>query len=415
MEFTPEERKALLALSPLPPPPKSATNRVAENPLAARLGQFLFFDTRLSSAGDLSCATCHDPAKGWSDGREVAKGKSETTRHTQSVLNAAYQRWLFWDGRADSLWAQAGKPIEDPREMAGSRLRTARVVAQDRALRKAYEKLFGALPAFLAQTEGDGRPRPGDGRPRPGDGRPVPLEPGHPHAVAWAGLAERDREAVDRVYANVGKALDAFQRLVTSRPAPFDTFVAGLRANDAAQIAALGASAQRGARIFAGRGGCTLCHSGPLLSDREFHNIGLGPRSGLPLDAGRLPGIELVRGDPFNGRGRFSDDRGARENEKLDFVAAKPESIGEFRTPSLRDVARSAPYMHDGRFARLKDVVIFYSTLPDLAAVGHREETLKRLRLSGAEVDDLVAFLESLTGEDLPAYLKSQPSSLASP
>jgi cytochrome c peroxidase len=122
-----------------------------------------------------------------------------------------------------------------------------------------------------------------------------------------------------------------------------------------------------------------------------------------------------VRGDPFNGRGRFSDDRAAKENEKLDFVAAKPESIGEFRTPSLRDVARSAPYMHDGRFARLRDVVIFYSMLPDLPAVGHREETLKRLRLSGAEVADLVAFLESLTGEDLPAYLKSQPSSLASP
>ncbi len=401
MVFTPEERKALLALSPLPPPPKSATNRFAENPLAARLGQFLFFDARLSPGGDVSCATCHDPAKGWSDGREVAKGRSETTRHTQTVLNAAYQRWLFWDGRADSLWAQAGKPIEDPREMAGSRLRTARVVAEDRALRKAYEKLFGALPAFLARTEGDARP--------------VPLEPGHPHALAWAALEERDREAVDRVYANVGKTLDAYQRLLTSRPAPFDTFVAGLREGDATKLAALPSSAQRGARIFVGRGGCTLCHSGPLLSDREFHNVGLGPRTGLPLDAGRLPGIELVRGDPFNGRGRFSDDRAARENEKLDFVAAKPESIGEFRTPSLRDVARSAPYMHDGRFARLRDVVIFYSTLPDLPAVGHREETLKRLRLSGAEVADLVAFLESLTGGDLPAGLKSQPSSLASP
>ncbi len=115
--FSEEERARIFQHAARPAPP-DLTNRFSNHPGAAHLGRFLFFDTRFSANGKVSCATCHDPALGFADGRSLAVGLEPLERHTPSLWNTAYQRWFFWDGRRDSLWAQSLDPIEDRREMA---------------------------------------------------------------------------------------------------------------------------------------------------------------------------------------------------------------------------------------------------------------------------------------------------------
>ena len=134
-------------MSPLDAPPLDPTNRVSGDPRAARLGQFLFFDTRLSANGSVACVTCHDPDRGWADGETLARGVHALERHSMSLWNAAYHRWYFWDGRADSLWAQALEPLEHPNEHGTTRLACAHLVHDDDELRAAYEEVFGPLPA----------------------------------------------------------------------------------------------------------------------------------------------------------------------------------------------------------------------------------------------------------------------------
>ena len=152
----------ILAMGELGDPPPDPTNAVADDPRAARLGQFLFFEQRLSGTGTIACATCHEPGRSWTDGREVAEGLGTLTRHTPSLWNVAYNRWFFWDGRADSLWSQALSPLEHPDEHGGSRLQYAHLVHGDPELRAAYERVFGPLPE-LEDTERF-----------PPEGRPVP-------------------------------------------------------------------------------------------------------------------------------------------------------------------------------------------------------------------------------------------------
>lgn len=364
--FDAAQIKRILTHSPLGPPPADPTNAVADDPRAARLGQALFFDKRLSSNGEISCATCHDPLTGFVDGAQVAAGIGLADRNSPTVWNAAYQRWLFWDGRADSLWAQALQPIENPVEMGGERGAVVGVLRGDNDLRGAYEALFGALP------EGD--------------------EPA----------------VIDRAFSNVGKALAAYERLIVSRRAPFDVFVEGLREGAPEKLEALSPPARRGLALFIGKGRCRMCHGGPNLSDGEFHGTGIAPLGGGNLtDPARYAAIEKLLADPFNALGVFSDDREGEAARALETLARGPESWGEFRTPSLRNVALTAPYMHEGQMDTLEDVVHFYSTLEGSAPPGHhQEQVLKPLNLTDEESADLVHFLRSLTDEDIdPALL----------
>ncbi len=367
--FTPAEVRRILQHSPLPAPPRDTSNARADDPAAARLGHFLFFDPRLSGNGHLSCASCHDPERGFADGRALSEGARRGRRHTPALWNVAYNRWFFWDGRADSLWSQALKPMESPDEMAGSRQRVFRLVRDDADLRGAYEAVFGAFP---------------------------PAE---------------DRASVNRVFVAMGKALAAHQRRIVSRGAPFDVFVEGLRAGDPARMAALSGPARRGLKIFVGRGQCRTCHAGPNFTDGEFHDIGVPPGAGLAPDAGRADGVARLHGDEFQAGGSFSDDRqsdAARSTAFLDPIAP----VGQVKTPSLRNVAATAPYMHQGQLATLGDVVRYYSTLEGRMPPGlHDEKILVPLRLDAGETADLIAFLESLTGEALPAELLRRPAS----
>jgi cytochrome c peroxidase len=398
--FTPDELRRVYAHSPLPPARPDPTNAVGDDPAAARLGHYLFFDTRLSATGSVSCATCHDPARFWSDGRPLSRAIGVTRRHAPTLLNTALNRWFFWDGRADSHWSQALKPIEDPDEHGATRLQSAHVLLDDPELRRAYERLFGALPELS------------DGRRFPRAGRPVPHDPEHPHHRAWASMRPEDQEAVNRVFANLGKAIAAFVRRLVSRQTPFDTFVEGLREGNAKKLAALSVSAQRGLKLFIGEAGCRQCHVGPNFTDGEFHSIGLPPLDGSAPDLGRYAGVAAVLADPFNGLGAYSDDPTLAGREELKFLKAKPENFGQFKVPTLRNVGDTAPYMHDGRFASLAEVLEFYSTQAGTLSLGHHQETVLRpLDLSDTEIEDIIAFLESLSGPPPDPSLTRQPPS----
>jgi len=392
--FEPDEQRILLQLSPVPEAPPDPTNAFERDPAAARLGQALFFDARLSRDGSVSCATCHVPEKSWTDGRKLGLGLENLSRHTMTLWNVAANRWFFWDGRKDTLWSQALAPLEDPREHGTSRLAVVRQLAGDPGYRRAYTEVFGALPDLAGL---------------PSDARPVPGEPEHEHQLAWNTLAPERQEAVTRAFVNVGKAIAAFERRIVSRGAPFDRFVEGLRAGDPAGQAALSPSAQRGAQLFIGKANCLFCHDGPNFTDLEFHDnrVPVGEEGG---DPGRKLGIRRLRADPLNSTGRFADDGGATGKKKVGALIDDSHGGKLFKTPTLRNVARTAPYMHEGQFATLAEVVHFYSTLEGASPESGSERLIRVLGLSDAEQADLVAFLESLTDESLPPELHGPPA-----
>jgi len=400
VEFSQKEKAILAEMSPLGPVPPDPTNAVADDPRAARLGQFVFFDPRFSANGRVSCATCHDPALSFTDGKVIGEGMSQGERHTPSLWNVAYNRWFFWDGRADTLWSQATKPFESPSEIGGSRLTMAHSVFRDADLRQAYETVFGALPELTLASR------------FPPEGRPVPDQPDDPQHRAWMSMRPDDQTAVTRVLVNVGKSIAAYQRRLVSRNSAFDRFVDAVGRNDAAGVEDYPLAAQRGLKLFIGEGKCRLCHSGPNLTDREFHDTRLRTPDGAPpRDQGRYAGADKLLHDPFNARGEFSDERTGAAAEKLEFLANGPQNWGLFKTPTLRNAALTAPYMHLGQLATLRDVMDHYSRLPGATDTHHPERILVRLNLTDSQIDDLVAFLESLTDASLDQSLFRKPPS----
>ena len=384
--FTDDERAIIATLTPLSAPRADPTNAVAEQADAAHFGQWLYFDARLSKNGEVSCATCHDPALGFGDGLALSEGLSTTGRHAPSIFNTAYNRWMFWDGRCDSHWCQALGPIEDPDEMGLSRLEVAHLLADDDDLSAAYSSVFNALPDL---SDIDRFPAAG----RPDADISDPLQ------VAWATMSEADQVTINTIFANGGKAIAAYERLILTGPAPVDDYIAVLLDEGEDPAAALiSESAQRGLKTFAGIGNCHFCHAGANFTNNEFHNIGLGPRDWLrPDDTGRYDGLSTLLAAPFNGTGAFSDDPDAAEIV-LNHLTQTPEQLGQFKVPSLRNVASHPPYMHGGHFETLTDVVSFYNELEEEPDWGHREDLMVPLELDDAGVADVVAFLEALTG-----------------
>jgi len=366
VRFDAMETAKIFAHSPLGAPPPDLTNAHADDPAAAQLGRFLFFDKRLSSNGEIACATCHVPERAFADGLPLSRGLGTAKRHAPTLLNVAFQRWFFWDGRADSPWAQVQGPIESPLEMGGDRQRLAKLVREDPELRAAFTGVFGPLPG-----------------------------------------------AADGILAQAGKAIEAYERRLVSADSAFDRFADALRKGDPAAQAAYPEAAKRGLALFVGKANCRLCHAGPLFSDGEFHNIGVPTLDRTPpRDEGRLAGVDEVRRDPFNAAGAFSDDPEGERAVELGRLSKTSDLWGEFRTPTLRNVARTAPYMHQGQFATLRDVLRYYSTLEGTVPAGHHgEQVIRPLHLADGEIDDLIAFLETLDGAEVPAELRSPPAS----
>jgi cytochrome c peroxidase len=327
-EWSDDERAVLRSLA-LPRegwrPPPDPSNRYADRADAAALGARLFRDTRLSANGEVSCATCHDSARGFQDGRPRGRGIGETQRRTMTLVGAAGQTWLFWDGRKDSLWSQALEPLETESEHGLTREQVVRAVARHH--RAEYEVVFGPLR----------------------------------------------RQPVDRVFANVGKAIAAFERTIVPERTRFDRYVDGEDVLSAEEV--------EGLRLFVGEAHCIDCHSGPLLTNGEFHVTGVGRG-----DPGRAAALARLRADEFNCLGAYSD---AEPDEcALRFLPARARR-GAFKPPSLRGVARRAPYMHDGSVATLDEVLRRYDEPP-------RGTELHPLGLDADQLDALAAFLETL-------------------
>jgi cytochrome c peroxidase len=374
------KEKALLrsmSLASLEPLAADPSNKYGDDPRAARLGRELFFDTRLSGNGKVSCASCHVPAQDFQDGKPLASGVGTTTRRTMPVAGTAHSPWQFWDGRADSQWAQALGPLESAAEHGGSRTQYAHVVAE--SYRAEYEDVFGTLPELA------GVPR-----------RAGPVTDSASGA-AWRRIPPVRQAEISRVYANIGKAIAAYERRIEYGPSRFDRYVdAELAGKPHATEDSFTRDEEAGLRLFIGKASCVNCHNGALLTDNHFHNTGVAtPTTALPVDSGRATGVRQALAGEFNCTSRYSDAN-AEDCEELTFAVTEgAELVRAYKTPSLRNVAERAPYMHAGQVASLGEVIAHYSSAPN-APFGHSE--LKPLHLSADERRQIEAFLRTLSG-----------------
>lgn len=412
-------------------------------PPIVQLGWELYYDPRLSGPArfvdsldrdtstnrspglgcsmDVSCATCHDPARAGSDAtsipRHVSTGAGRYDVNSQQTLNVARYSLLYWNGRTDSVWAQAAQVIESSISMNGDRVNTARVIVEHYAAE--YAAVF-----------------------------PDPLPPAADLAVAMDCYKEVTepvlRGAITRVHVNAAKAIAAYEWLLSSDLSRFDRFV-----TEGPGSTFLSPAEQRGLKVFVGRGSCYDCHRTPLLSDGKFHNVGVPqfgesiptvsecvlPPAGLQRTPGCAPepacdctmASKCLPWGAFTGRAKLMGEELKRTSvwsgdaTSVPDLAAAPALKGAWRTPSLRDVALTAPYMHDGLFDTLADVVWHYdqggiSPLDPYGggcdpASGASCTEISPLGLSAQDRTDLVAFLGSLTGQARPARFIMRPPS----
>jgi len=377
--WTPPEVAQLAALRLTSTAVVDPSNRWSSDPAAAALGERLFFDPALSGNGAVSCATCHDPAKHFTDGQPLGTGVGTTARHTPTIVGSQSGPWFFWDGRADSLWSQALGPMEAPTEMGGDRVAIVRYVSQ----------AYGDAWTSVVGDAGDL-----SGLVLPTHARPGATGAAAPAARTWEALTPEVQHRVNTAFASVGKVIAAYEATLVPLDAPFDHYVDAVVAGDMTGGGALTAQQVRGLDLFVGTAACTLCHSGPLFTDRAFHNNGV-PETRPGYDPGRREGGPLVLGSPFNCAGPFSDTDVCPELTYLD--PSFPDFQAAFKTPTLRYVSETAPYQHNGSMATLREVLDFYSELASEPPVGHRELTLRPLHLSNDDKAAIIAFLGSLT------------------
>ncbi|MGN6466717.1 MAG: cytochrome-c peroxidase [Rhizobiaceae bacterium] len=374
--FTDAEKKAIasLALTALPRVPPDPSNRYADDPAAAALGATLFFDIRMSGKGNVSCSTCHQLERQFQDDLPRGHGISDSNRRTMPLSGVAYNTWFFWDGHRDSLWSQAITPMEDAREHGGDRAFYAHFTKREFGER--YERIFGPLPDLSGVPEHAG-----------------PL--GTPaERAAWKALTPAEQDGVNRVFANIGKAIEAFERSFMPTETRFDRFAAALAADKApAKDEAFSELEIEGLKLFIGSANCSTCHNGPRFTDGQFHNTGIPPVASLPPDNGRADGVKLVGADPFNCLGRYSDAK-PEECGELRFMVKSGRGLERaFKTPSLRGVAGRPPYMHAGQIATLEDAVAHYADAPAEPKDGSELHTI---RLTDRGRLALVAFLKTL-------------------
>jgi cytochrome c peroxidase len=412
--ITAVELERLQTLSPaaLPVVPPDPTNRWADDPAAAALGQRLFFDAGFSGrlldgdndgganalgmqgeTGKVACSGCHLPESGFSDTRslrqQVSLGAGWGLRRAPSLLDVGQSRLLMWDGRHDALFNQVFGPLESPVEMNASRLFVAAELFE--RYRHEYEAVFGPMPP-LDDTERFPRltaRQTGCGALDAELRCTTPLRGAPGDGAEHDGMSEIDAALVTEVVVNLGKAMGAYERLLTCGQSRFDAWMAG-------DAGALSRAEQRGAALFVGKGRCVDCHSGPYLSDEKFHNVGVKPELVATVfidanDAGASVGLEAMLADPLNARGAFSDGYDDRHQE------LSADMVGAFRTPRLRCVAMRPSFMHTGHMMTLASVVSFFSRGGERFGYPGTNE-LSKLDLSEREQADLVAFLEALTG-----------------
>ena len=376
-DFSDAEKKTIasLALNTLPSLKPDTTNRFADVPAAAALGSTLFFDLGMSRDGTVSCSTCHKIDRQFQDDLPQAVGVGHTNRRTMPLAGVARDPWFFWDGRRDSLWAQALTPLENPLEQAGNRTAYAHYIKARFGER--YERIFGPLPDFA--------------------GIPLNASPlgNDAERAAWNAMSDAQRDAINRVYANIGKAIAAFERSIEPAQTRFDRFAIDLGAGAKPQgDDAFSPEEILGLKLFIGKANCVTCHNGPRFTDNGFHNTGVPPVTDLPPDRGRVDAVAQVEADPFNCFGAYRDGDVSACGELRFMVKDGPQLIRAYKTPSLRGVATRPPYMHAGQFSSLDEVVAHYAKAAP-SVEGTTE--IHPLQLSDRERAALVAFLKTLS------------------
>jgi len=323
-----------------------------QTPSKIALGRKLYYDPVLSVDNTVACATCHDPARGFTDGRQFARGvgNQEATRNAPTVLNAAFFASLFWDGRSPSLEKQVEDPVQNPKEMGNTLAAVERKLNQNAAYRREFEKVFG----------------------------PGPI-----------------------TFANVARAIASFERTLASGGSPFDRFHYG------GDASALTPAAQRGLQVFLSKnkGNCASCHgidnSYPQFPfPEDSGGVGKKKRFVTAAAIGNEEKLAFFSDGKFHNTGVGADQQGNYKDLGRYLLTHKEQDKGAFKTPSLRNVALTAPYMHDGSMKTLKDVIDFYVRGGNPNP--HQDPLIHPLQLTEQERSDLLEFLQSLTGEVPP-------------
>jgi cytochrome c peroxidase len=362
------ERARILSFGPWPSPnsaldspQRRQVNPLAGHPMAIAFGERLFKDIRLSANHKVSCETCHQAKLGFTDGRVVGVGLELGQRNTLPLFDLAEQRWFGWDGGTDSLWAASIRPMLDPKEMGATASSINKVLMADASYAPFLSSLTDLVPS---------------------------------------GSSTQAKEQKTLVVAAM--SLAAWMDTIESERSPFDRYRDALLQGTRSE--GFSTQAERGLSIFIGKGNCWLCHGGARFSHGEFHDIGRPfmvqpkqPGAALEVDPGRYRGIERVKRDPFNLLGRWSPDSNSSRAQLVDQTLLQHRNWGEWKIPSLRNLKQTAPYMHDGSLATLREVVLHYSELNEERLHADGEALLKPLRLTAQEVKDLVSFLESLS------------------
>ncbi len=369
------------SLHPLPDDPSNAYDTDTQ---AIAFGKKLFADSRLSANGKVSCATCHIPDKTFTDNLPVAHGMDDTTRRSMPLAGMAYSPWLFWDGRTDSLWAQALGPIESPVEHGISRTKCVIIISNH--YQQEYEQIFGPIPELDKTYKETARPAP--------DNPEIQSQ--------WEAVSVEDRKAITLLYANIGKAIAAFVRTIVHEASPFDEYAEALFNGDIDRAkTVLTADQAFGLKLFISKAKCINCHNGPLFTNNDFHNVGVPARKGYDPDMGRAEGINLVQANEFNCLGRLSD-AGPDDCAELKYIDTDTEKYhGAFKTPSLRNVADRPPYMHAGQLKNLHEVLKFYQNeARKRSAPGNNGfgTDIVHGDITDEDIDYLIAFLRTLSG-----------------
>ena len=348
--FTEEEVAIITAHGPWPvTPPIDSSNGIHNNILAQKFGEKLFFDTGLSANGTMACSSCHIPDNFFIDSLPVAQGLVPLERNTPTLLNTAQNIWFGWGGESDSLWSHSIIPLTSKKEMAASAGLIQERIAQLGDYRDIYTELFAAKPS---------------------------------------------EHSSEQVLVNIAKALAAYQQTLSTQASQFDAFRTALLAGNKKQASTYSLSAQRGLKLFIGKGRCSLCHFGPNFSNGEFADIGVPFFIDNGVDPGRYDGIKQVKASPYNRLSLYSED--TNSGKRTHSVNLQHRNWGEFKVPSLRGIKNTAPYMHNGSLATLTDVINHYSTVSEERLHADGEKIIQALNLSEQETSDLLAFLNTL-------------------
>ncbi len=375
-EFSEQEISAIIAHGPWPEAvPPDPANELSGLRWAEKLGESLFSDTTLSANQSVSCASCHQPENGFTDKLSVGVGLEKGVRNTQGLLDIGLQRWFGWDGGADSLWAASLRPMFNAHEMGNDITSLANTLRSNEMLLTALQSNYiDHSTTDISNNDIQTNNTSAD------ENKPI------------VNLSDEELVVV------AAKSIAAFMRTLRSERSEFDRYRDALANDDVKAQASYSESAKRGLKIFIGEANCRVCHFGSNFSNGEFHDTGrpFFTEVGV-VDSGRYGGIKRVKQDRFNLLSQYGETSSHNDKLKTKDVKLSQLNWGQWRTPSLRNLDLTGPYMHDGSLETLRDVVDAYADIDPDRLHAEGEAILRPLDLNDDQRNDLVNFLRSLS------------------